>query len=102
MKLKYLAEEYFSSADKCFARAEELQKLLSAKNLSETVRMDLKRRRNALIEMGRETAAMGRYLAGYYEEDTNGRDHKNKGFGIRDHALSLDGTGLYRRQAGAV
>ena len=85
MELKQLGEDYRISARRCFERAAELRRqLLTERGRSEMETVQLRRRINILIDMARDTAAVGRYLRDYYGRDVHGKT-----------ALQREGNGVY-------
>ena len=71
MKVTELAGEYKAAGQRCRERAAELRGNLNAKEMSESERIELRRRISVLDCMGRDAMATGKYLAHYYEGGTN-------------------------------
>lgn len=69
MTLQELALEYRQSGQALRERVRELEPLLSKPELSETQRLELRRRVSILRSMARDTVATARYLQDYYGKE---------------------------------
>ena len=74
MKLQELAKSYQQSSISCRQRIAELAAQVSDPEISETQRMLLRRRICILTGMARETRAISKYLATYYQEEQHEED----------------------------
>lgn len=69
MTLQELSKEYRQSGEMVRRRVRTLEARLSAPGMTETQRIELRRRLCLLRVMARDTIAMSRYLAQYYSEE---------------------------------
>lgn len=69
MTLQELSKEYRQSGELVRRRVQALEIQLSAPGMTETQRINLRRRISALSAMARDTIATSRYLARYYHEE---------------------------------
>ncbi|MCI9467675.1 MAG: hypothetical protein HFG45_00025 [Oscillospiraceae bacterium] len=69
MTLQELSKEYRQSGEMVRRRVRTLETCLSVPGMTETQRIELQRRLCLLRVMARDTIAMSRYLAQYYNEE---------------------------------
>lgn len=69
MTLEELSREYRDSGEAVRRRACRLEARLSDPDLTETQRLELRRRVNILRTMARDTIATARYLHRYYRKE---------------------------------
>ena len=88
MKVTELAGEYKAAGLRCRERAAELRVRLKTAPMTDSERIELRRRISVLDSMGREAMATGKYLAHYYEGGSSDGQHfkKDRAGGISELA----------------